>query len=80
MTFLSSLSKTPASYNNLAPTRSRTNPTQQDFLRLLTTQLAHQDPLSPQDSQAFVEQKRLKAHRKPHRRLCSKRLDGGYFD
>ena len=56
MTFLSSLAKTPTSYNNLAPSKSRSNPTQQDFLRLLTTQLAHQDPLSPQDSQAFVEQ------------------------
>src|SRR5687767_13255550 len=29
---------------------------QEDFLRLLTAQLSHQDPLSPADPSAFVEQ------------------------
>lgn len=42
--------------NALVPDASRTAPDQTEFLRLLTAQLAHQDPLNPQDSQAFVEQ------------------------
>ncbi|HVE83605.1 MAG TPA: flagellar hook capping FlgD N-terminal domain-containing protein [Myxococcales bacterium] len=35
---------------------SRTALGKDDFLKLLTAQLAHQDPLSPMDSQAFVAQ------------------------
>lgn len=42
--------------NALVPDSSRTKPDQEDFLRLLTVQLSHQDPLNPQDSSAFVEQ------------------------
>ena len=40
----------------LIPDSRRTKPDQQQFLQLLTTQLANQDPMNPQDSQAFVEQ------------------------
>ena len=40
----------------LVPDSRRTKPDQQQFLQLLTTQLANQDPMNPQDSQAFVEQ------------------------
>jgi len=43
-------------HNALAPDPSRTKPNQEDFLRLLTVQLSHQDPLNPADSQAFIEQ------------------------
>lgn len=35
---------------------NRATPKQEDFLRLLTAQLSHQDPLSPSDPSAFVEQ------------------------
>jgi flagellar basal-body rod modification protein FlgD len=57
MSYLASLmaSKTPQN-NALVSDSRRTKPDQQQFLQLLTTQLANQDPMNPQDSQAFVEQ------------------------
>jgi flagellar basal-body rod modification protein FlgD len=57
MSYLSSLMGAPsAQHNALVSDPRRTKPDQQQFLQLLTTQLANQDPMNPQDSQAFVEQ------------------------
>lgn len=51
-----------ASINTTAPQSAAKNPltektvTQDDFLRLLITQLRHQDPLNPMDNQEFAAQ------------------------
>jgi flagellar basal-body rod modification protein FlgD len=39
-----------------ATDKSRDSLGQDAFLQLLTTQLAHQDPLQPQDNQAYIAQ------------------------
>lgn len=52
---LSSLTGAPPSSNSTNPTGSRTLG-KNEFLKLLTTQLANQDPLSPTDNQAFIAQ------------------------
>jgi flagellar basal-body rod modification protein FlgD len=57
MSYLDSLRNSAAQRNNaLTVDPRRTQPDQQQFLQLLTAQLANQDPMNPQDSQAFVEQ------------------------
>lgn len=49
-------SLTNASAGGVAATQGNSNLGKNDFLKLLLAQLAHQDPTSPADSQAFVAQ------------------------
>ena len=53
---VTSTTSTPGGIGTSAPTTTKTSLGKDDFLKLLTTQLQHQDPLSPMDSQAFVAQ------------------------
>lgn len=53
---ISSLSSLPTPGAAEAPAKGRNELGKDEFLRLLTTQLTAQDPLSPMDSQAFVAQ------------------------
>ena len=53
---LSSIQQSGAEAATAAATPPKNTLGKDDFLKLLTTQLQHQDPLQPMDSQAFIAQ------------------------